>query len=328
MIKLKADYIFLNMALLEVKNISKKLDGDFSVKEISFKQETFQKFAIAGESGAGKSSLLKMISGNLQVDEGEVKFDGEKVLGPNEKLYPGHKDIAYLSQQYEIPNHYRVEEFIWFRNNIAAHEATKLFEICRINHLLKRTTNKLSGGERQRIALCMLLVKLPKMLVLDEPFSNLDPIHTAILKDVLNDVTERMQITCMLSSHDPHDTLSWADEILVMKLGKIVQQGRPEIIYHNPLNEYVAGLFGKYNLLKPAQSALFGIEAKGKTVMLRPEEFNINKTSDGAKGIIQKMSFWGNFYEAEVLVEDVKIKVRMMKNEWKAGEEVWVSLYK
>jgi iron(III) transport system ATP-binding protein len=108
----------------------------------------------------------------------------------------------------------------------------------------------------------MLLIKSPEMLILDEPFSNLDPIHTDILKAVLEDITERLQITCMLTSHDPHDTLSWADEIIVMKEGKIIQQGTPETIYQQPVNEYVAGMFGRYNLLNPKQAALFGIEAK------------------------------------------------------------------
>ena len=71
------------------------------------------------------------------------------------------------------------------------------------------------------------------------------------MKAVLEDITERLQITCLLTSHDPHDTLSWADEIIVMKEGKIMQQGKPETIYHQPVNEYVAGMFGKYNLLNP-----------------------------------------------------------------------------
>ena len=106
-------------------------------------------------------------------------------------------------------------------------EAATLFEICQVDHLLKRRTDQLSGGEKQRIALCMLLVKCPKLLVLDEPFSNLDPIHKTVLKTVIEDIGKRLQITCMLTSHDPHDTLSWADEILVMKNGKIIQQGTP-----------------------------------------------------------------------------------------------------
>ena len=311
------------MSLLEVKNISKQYPERTVIDDISFQQEALQKIAITGESGAGKSTLLKIISGHAQPDSGTVIFNGERVLGPEEQLYPGHKEIAYLSQHYELLNNYYVKDLIWHQIKIEEEAAAELFEICRISHLLERKTNQISGGEKQRIALCMLLVKSPKMLILDEPFSNLDPIHTDILKLVLEEITGKLHITCLLTSHDPHDTLSWADEIIVMKEGKIIQQGAPEKIYRHPVNEYVAGMFGKYNLLKPEQAALFGIEANGKDVMIRPEEISINK-SDGVKGVVQKISFWGSFYEVEVVIDDLKIVVRVIQNDWRAGEEVYV----
>lgn len=313
------------MALLEVQHISKRVQGNVIIDDISFQQEALQKIAIAGESGAGKTTLLKIISGHGQTDSGIVLFDGKKVRGSEEQLLPGHKQIGYLTQEHDLLHNYVVEELVWFENQLSQEEAMKLFEICQIDHLLKRRTDRLSGGEKQRIALCMLLIKQPKLLMLDEPFSNLDPIHTDTFKNVLDDITDRLKITCILTSHDPHDTLSWADEILVMKNGKLVQQGTPKELYHKPVNEYVAGLFGKYNLLTAEQAALFGIVANGATVMLRPEEFIIT-ANEGVKGTIQKISFWGSFYEAEVLIENVKIVVRVMRNEWKVGEEVWVTV--
>lgn len=311
------------MALLEVQHISKQIAGNIILEDISFKQDALQKIAIAGESGAGKTTLLKIISGHGQADSGIVLFDGKKVKGSEEQLLPGHKQIGYLTQEHDLLHNYVVEELVWFENELSKEEAMKLFEICQIDHLLKRRTDRLSGGEKQRIALCMLLIKQPKLLVLDEPFSNLDPIHTDTFKTVLEDITGRLQITCLLTSHDPYDTLSWADEIIVMREGKIIQQGAPEKIYHEPVNEYVGGMFGKYNLLTAEQAALFGIEANGKNVMLRPEEFVIS-ANEGVKGIIQKISFWGSFYEVEVLVKDVKIVGRMMRSEWKVGDKIFI----
>ncbi len=316
------------MALLQVKNITKQLPGGLLIKHINFEQQVLQKIAITGESGSGKTTLLKMISGNAQPDSGTILFEGKKVIGPQEKLLPGHKNIAYLSQHYELLNNYRVEELIWFENKLSEESATNIFKICRIHHLLKRSTGQLSGGEKQRIALCMLLVKQPKMLVLDEPFSNLDLVHKDILKSVLNEITERLQITCLLTSHDPHDTLSWADEIIVMQEGQIVQQASPETIYHHPVNEYVAGIFGKYNLLNAEQAALLGIETNGKEIMLRPEEFNINaEKNKGVKGVIKSISFWGSYYEAEILITDFKIIVRTV-NTFNVNEKVFVTVIK
>ncbi len=315
------------MTLLEVKNITKQAGEKIIVSDISFQQEALQKIAITGESGAGKSTLLKIISAHVQTDSGVVMFNGERVIGPEKKLLEGHKDIAYLSQHYNLHNNYYVKDLIWFQIKVEEEEAKELFEICRISHLLERRTDQLSGGEKQRIALCMLLVKHPKLLVLDEPFSNLDPIHKNTLKAVLEDITERLRITCLLTSHDPHDTLSWADEIIVMKEGRIIQQGTPETIYHQPVNEYVAGMFGKYNLLTPEQASWFGIEGNGKNMMIRPEEFLINE-NDGVKGVIQKISFWGSYYEVQVMIDDVKVVVRTMKSEWKVDDKVCIMMAK
>ncbi|HEX5153874.1 MAG TPA: ABC transporter ATP-binding protein [Parafilimonas sp.] len=314
------------MALLEVHNLSKQQQDRIIVADIRFEQRALQKIAITGESGSGKTTLLKMISGHAQPTDGTILFDGKRVIGPEEKLLPGHKEIAYLSQHYELLNNYRVEELIWFENKLSEAMATELFKICRIYDLLQRRTGQLSGGEKQRIALCMLLVKQPGMLVMDEPFSNLDLIHKDILKAVLEDIREKLQVTCMLASHDPHDTLSWADEIIVMKEGRLLQQGTPQEVYHKPVNEYVAGLFGKYNLLKPHIAALFGIDSKGDNVMTRPENFKIYKTGNGVKGIIKKISFWGSYYEAEVLVDDMQMVVKMVRNEFQIGEKVFISL--
>ena len=311
------------MALLEVQKISKQLKGGLLIDQVSFEQAALQKIAITGESGAGKTTLLRMISGHAQPDSGTILFNGTRVRGPEEKLLAGHREIGYLSQEHDLLHNYKVEDLVWFQNKLTDEESTKLFEICRITGLMKRRTDQLSGGEKQRIALSMLLTKSPKMLILDEPFSNLDPIHTEILKAVLEDITGRLQITCLLTSHDPNDTLSWADEIIVMKEGKIIQKGTPEKIYHQPLNEYVAGMFGRYNLLTPEQALLFGIEANGKDVVIRPEDFFISTTSEnGVKGIVEKMSFWGSFYELEVKVSELRIIVRIEKNKWKVGEEL------
>lgn len=315
------------MALLEVQNISKKAADRIIVDDISFQQEPLEKIAITGESGAGKSTLLKIISANVQATFGAVFFNGEKVTGPEEKLLAGHKHIAYLSQHYELHNNYIVKDLICFQMNVEDDEAAKLFDICRIRHLLERRTNQLSGGEKQRIALCMLLVKHPELLILDEPFSNLDPIHKNILKAVLEDITIRMKITCLLASHDPYDTLSWADKILVIKDGRIIQQGIPKEIYYEPANEYVAGMFGKYNLLTPGQALLFGIKANEKQVIRRPEEFSIGaNANNGVKGVVREISFWGSFYEAEILVKDFLLVVRNTRNEWKNGQEVFISI--
>src|SRR5688572_11260170 len=272
------------MSLLKVSGISLEEGGNLVLNAISFTQNKFRKIAIAGETGSGKSSLLQTIAGLIQPTAGEIFFENKRVKGPQEQLIPGHPGIAYLSQQFELPRFLRVEQVLEYANKLTAGEAETLYEVCRIDHLLERKTDQLSGGERQRIALARLLLTSPKLLLLDEPYSNLDMVHKSILKSVIHDIGEILEITCILVSHDPQDTLSWADEIMVISGGEIIQKATPEEIYQNPVNEYVAGLFGSYNLI-PAPAiknfeGLPGIKQNRKNVLIRPENFKVVKSGD------------------------------------------------
>ncbi len=213
------------MAVLTVSGLSKSERGKRIVNDINFTQQISQKIAIAGETGSGKTTLLKMIAGLIQPDTGEIQFENKRVVGPYEKLIPGHPAIAYLSQHFELRNNYSVEEELEAVNKLTGEEADNLYRICRIEHLLKRRTDQLSGGERQRIVLARLLTTSPRLLLLDEPFSNLDAVHRNIIKSVIHDISEELKITCILVSHDALDILSWSDTILVMKDGRLIQQG-------------------------------------------------------------------------------------------------------
>jgi ABC-type sugar transport system ATPase subunit len=301
------------------------------VEGISFEQEKFQKIAIAGESGAGKSTLLKIIAGLVQPDAGEVVFEDDRVRGPYEKLIPGHPGIAYLSQHFELRNNYRVEELLSYANELAAEEAEALFDVCRIRPFLKRKTDQLSGGEKQRIALARLLISSPRLLLLDEPFSNLDLIHKNILKSVVRDIGERLHITCMLVSHDPMDTLSWADEIMIMRNGRILQKGTPETVYSQPVNEYAAALLGTYNIINGPGAkdfaALPGIEINGKTMIIRPERFTIvGRKSPALKGKVQQVNYFGSFYDIQVELPGSRITVRTGKSKFKTGDTIYLTL--
>ncbi|CAN5845499.1 ABC transporter ATP-binding protein [soil metagenome] len=319
------------MAFLTVSGIRLEEEGNTVLQDISFTQPPFQRLALAGESGAGKSTLLQIIAGFIQPAVGEVVFQGKKVIGPADKLVPGHKGIAYLSQHYELPPYLRVEQVLRYANTLSEAEAQLLYEVCRIDHLAKRKTDHLSGGERQRIALARLLTSSPRLLLLDEPFSNLNLTHKHILKSVIHDIGEKLRITCLLVSHDPLDTLSWADEILVLKQGRLVQQGPPEQIYRQPVDAYTAGLFGEYNLLPAAAAAAFGSLAggavNGESLLVRPENIKLGADeSQGLPGKVQAVRFFGSHYEVEVLVAGSLVTVRTGEVGWEQGETVSVSL--
>ncbi|QHS62932.1 ABC transporter ATP-binding protein [Chitinophaga agri] len=319
------------MNLLEVSDVRKQEGEEEVLKGVSFTQQAFQKVAIVGESGSGKSTLLKVIGGLTQSDGGEVRFENVKVKGPLERLLPGQPGIAYLSQHYELRNHYRMEEILAYANTLTDEDAERLYKVCRIDHLMKRKNDQLSGGEKQRVALARLLTTAPRMLILDEPYSNLDPILKNTLKAVIREISEDLNITCLLVSHDPIDTLSWADEIIVMKDGQIVQKADPQTIYNQPANEYVAALFGSYNLITAASAADFsqvaGLPVNGKSMFIRPERFRVvEKGQHGLSGTISDVSFMGSSYELQVALASGTITVRTDNSGLIKGAPVYLSL--
>jgi len=316
------------MHVLQVKNISLEEAGNSALRDISFTIAPQQKIAIAGETGSGKSTLLQVIAGLVQPTAGKVTFQGKSVMGPQTKLIPGHAGIVYLSQQFELPKFLRVEQVLRYANKIPAEEAENLYNLCRINHLLPRRTDQLSGGERQRIAMARLLLTSPQLFLLDEPFSNLDMVHKKILKAIIRDVSEKLPITLLLISHDPLDTLSWADEILVMKEGKVLQSGSPEYIYNKPLNEYVASLFGNYNLLPAAlANTIPGISKVATKLLVRPEHVQlVPESSGGLPGLVKQITYFGSYSELEVMLGEIKLTVKTEPGLIQKGDVVHISI--
>ena len=299
------------MEFLRVDSINKQKGSRLAVDNVSFKLAKGQRLGIAGETGSGKSTLLKIISGFEQADSGTVYFKENKVLGPNDKLIPGHPGIAYLSQHFELRNHYRVEEILEYATLLSEEKANAIFDICRVRHLLKRKTDQLSGGEKQRIALVRLLVGNPSLLILDEPFSNLDMSHKHIIRSVIDDLRTEMDITCVLVSHDPLDLLSWADEIIILQDGKLIQHDSPGIIYRRPVNEYAAGLMGQFFRISGTLAEYLSGNGRvnAGTVLIRPEDIQLDQQSAAAGKIISRR-FYGYYYELGLSVLDEQVFLR------------------
>ncbi|MEX1203030.1 MAG: ABC transporter ATP-binding protein [Ferruginibacter sp.] len=318
------------MDVLQVEGISKIIRGNFVVKQISFTQQQGQKIAIAGETGSGKSSLLKMIAGLLQPDEGEILFQQKRVEGPNEQLIAGHPSIGYLSQYFELRNNYKVYELLEMFNRLSEEEAAHIYQICDITYFLQSWTNELSGGEKQRIALAKILVAKPSLLLLDEPFSNMDTIHKSQLKKVIHDITAQLQLSCMMVSHDAADLLSWADYMYLMKAGVFIQQGSPSQLYNHPLNAYCAALLGDFNLLTtnisfaPQLLQYF----PGKSLwMIRLEQILINKPGIiNFEGTITAIYFMGAFSLLHVQVGGTMLQVKTNHHQVKLTQTIRLSI--
>jgi ABC-type sugar transport system ATPase subunit len=315
--------------LLQVKELGRQApEGMVSVRNVSFAQQPLEKLAIAGETGCGKSTLLKMIGGFVQPSSGSVWLGPQRVKGPEEQLIAGHKSIAYLSQHFELRNNYRVHEVLAYSDLLTPQEIAELSAVCRIEHLLQRRTTELSGGEKQRVALAKLLTTQPQLLLLDEPFSNLDLGHKSLIQSVITDVSDRLATTCLMVSHDAADILSWADTLLVMKDGEIVQRGTPEQVYYQPANEYCATLLGPYNKVPAAEWAhAWPAATDAQHLMIRPEHLQLAEAGQPTvAGTVQASRFHGTHHTSDILVNGQGLLVNTGQQRWAVGDAVQLAV--
>jgi iron(III) transport system ATP-binding protein len=304
-------------------------NGFTVLQPLSFAQKLGQKLALAGESGAGKSTLLQLVAGLIQPSTGTIHANGSRVRGPQDVLVPGHPGVAYLSQKSDLPQFLRVEQVLRYANKRPEAEAQTVYALCRIAHLMPRRTDQLSGGEQQRVALARLLLSAPRLLLLDEPFSNLDRTHKRLLQGIIEELGTRLGITCLLVSHDATDVLPWADEILVLHRGRLVQQGSPQQLYHHPADEATAALFGDYNLVRgPARRALLPGRRfkKDAALVVRPEQLRLLPAgSAGAPGTVQAIRFFGSYSEVEVQLKEAVVRARVPATALQPGDVVSVA---
>jgi len=285
--------------MLEVAGLQKQVSSHFSLENISFHQSPGECLAIAGSSGSGKSTLLRLIAGHESIDSGSIHLFGKRVLGPHEQLIPGHAGLKFLPQHCHLPHHYFVRELFSYANQWEGEQGKALFELCRIGHLMDRKHTEISGGEQQRIALALLLITSPQWLLLDEPFSHLDPINKSILQQVLNDVAGQFSITYLLCSHHPEDIFAWADRLLILRDGKIVSEGHPAALYFQPSDSYVAGLLGDYQELSEELLEHFNLSNQhtcpSTNRLVRPEMLVIHTIpiSNAVEAIITSVRFAG-----------------------------------
>jgi ABC-type sugar transport system ATPase subunit len=321
------------MQWLVVNQVVKVQDAKVVVGDISFSLQPGQRLGIAGETGAGKSTLLKLMAGLLDFDGGSVFLNGVRVKGPLEQLLPGHPSIAYLSQHFELLNNYRVGEYLALTSVLSAKEGSLLYELCGIDHLLNRKTSQLSGGERQRVALASALGKKPRLLLLDEPFSNLDTVQKERIKEVLLNIEDALSVTLLIVSHDAADLLPWADTLLLMQQGKIVQQGPPRTLYLHPIDAYCAGLLGCFTEVKADWLAtLHGPSVKPalhRSIYLRPEQLQLHLQHcplDSQPATVVSVAFFGSHFLAQVLCQGQMVKVSTRESALQKGQTVHLSL--
>ena len=245
------------MGIINVNQISKKYSeaNKFAVDHVSFSVEKGEILALVGESGSGKTTLLRLIAGLEHPYAGEISLNNQVVVSGHKSVPANKRKTGMVFQDYALFPHLTIYENIAFglkglNKKQTAERISETIELTGLDEDVKKYPHQLSGGQQQRVALARAIAPRPELLLLDEPFSNLDAILRDQVREEVRQIIRRLGITAILVTHDTKDALATADKIAVMHKGKLLQIDTPDELYKNPNSSYVANLFGKSNQLE------------------------------------------------------------------------------
>jgi iron(III) transport system ATP-binding protein len=289
--------------MLEVKNLFFSYTTDKKIIEsLSFTLKQGNMLALVGESGSGKSTILKLVYGLLEWESGEVFYKGKKLEGFKGNLVPGEPEFKYLEQDFGLMPYATVGENVGkFLSNIDLKEKQNrimfLLDLVGMANYVNEKPISLSGGQKQRVALAKALAQTPSVLLLDEPFSQVDTFKKNILKRAVLDFAKENNISIILATHEIEDALAYADEMMIVKEGKIIRHGNPYEIYREPENTYVANLFGENTILRREDFPKIFKDINTDKILVYPHQFIISQTGIPVKVI--RSYFVGSHYLVE-----------------------------
>ena len=317
--------------LIKFRNIVKEFDGTIVLKGINLDIYENEFVTLLGPSGCGKTTLLRILGGFLEADEGVVIFDDEDI----KELPPYKRELNTVFQKYALFPHMNVYDNIAFglkikkmSKDVIDQKVMRMLKLIGLEGFENKNVTTLSGGQQQRIAIARALVNEPKVLLLDEPLGALDLKLRKEMQYELKRIQQEVGITFIYVTHDQEEALTMSDKIVIMKSGEIQQVGTPQEIYNEPVNKYVANFIGESNVISGVMiedykvkfddqifdCVDFGFKPNEKVdVVLRPEDIDIVPLEQGKiTGEVLSVLFKGVWNEAMVeTVPGTTVKVNM-----------------
>ena len=305
------------MNILTLESITKGYTShSVAVENVHLKVQEGELLALTGESGCGKTTILRLIAGLEQPEQGTIKIEGQLVSSDSKVVPPQQRAVGLVFQDYALFPHMTVSQNIAFglrkwRKSDSEKRIRQLLQLVNLEGLEHRFPHQLSGGQQQRVAIARALAPRPKILLLDEPFSNLDTVLKDQVRWELSDILRRSGTTVILVTHDIDDALSMANRIAVLRNGKLLQVDTPTKLYHQPVNQYTASFFGKVNMVPVSSSEgmeiskLPGFNKGNQDISgcwcLRPEHLQpVPKDQPGIEVEIAAIDFLGGFNQLRV----------------------------
>lgn len=298
---------YICIMLLEINNLYFSYSKEKPLfQNLNLKFEESKIIALAGESGCGKSTLLSLVYGLLDWESGDIIFDGEKLMGPKGNLVPGEAQMKFVAQNFDLMPYATVAENVGkFISNInltkKKETVAELLEVVGLEEFADVLPKYLSGGQQQRVAIARALSVLPKLLILDEPFSNLDFPRKIELREKLFRYVKQNNISLVISTHELQDIIPWLDQIVVLQNGRLIQNDNPEETFRKPYNSYVAKLFGEVNIFNETEIADFQL----LKFSYYPKDIKISES--GFEAEVLESRFAGNHYWNKVKAKNKEL---------------------
>ena len=342
---------------LEIKNLMRRYDGRLVVDDVSLSVAPGQVTCLLGPSGCGKSTTLRMIAGVEMQDSGEIWVDGNLICDTVFRIPPERRHIGLMFQDFALFPHLSVSENVAF--GLSGDKAVKAG---RVSELLERVglgayqsayPHELSGGEQQRVALARALAPKPKIMLMDEPFSGLDNRLRDGIRDETLDILREEDTAVLLVTHEPEEAMRMADEIALMRDGRIVQQGAPYNIYNAPVDRDAVGFFSDINVLRGVSQGALTRTVFGKfltpgvqdgqevEIVTRPQHIKIDFDRGGrgpdptiemgtpVRGVVERARFIGSESLIEFRMEHDGSRLKAtVPNVFlpKKGTELWLMI--
>ena len=283
---------------LNIENLVKfYTKEDPLIKDLNFSVKKGEFVSFIGESGSGKTTFLKCLAGLEKINSGQITLNNRVLDDKTTFVKPNHRKIGFIFQDYPLFPHLSVLENLKINLEKEYEKNIEYYvELTGLDNLLNRYPHELSGGEQQRVCITRALIREPDLLLMDEPFSNLDVSIKSKIQNEVYKILKSTNTTTILVTHDIKDTFDISDRILVFKAGIVQQYDKPEEMYCNPVNCYCAKMLGDLNR----------IHIDGKELYIRPEKIKIvDKSKHKLK--VEKTSFIGKEYKIKGILNKDEI---------------------
>ena len=332
------------MSSIKIVNLNKSFNNKAVLNNINLEVKEGEIISLLGPSGCGKSTTLKIIAGILDFDKGDILFDYKSIKNTNTK----NRNVGIVFQEYLLFPHMTVYENIEFglkmkkiKKSDRDKKVKELIELVKLKDYHNKYPSELSGGQKQRVAIARTLAVNPQVLLLDEPFSNLDINLRQEMREFVSTLQKELKVTTILVTHDKEEALMMSDKIAVMVNGQIKQFDTPSNLYEKPNSKEVANIFGERNYIKgKIHNQIFenehiklnlgineNIDLDNVELMISKENIEINNTNSNHSvlGKITKKIYLGESTIYEIQTMDTTLKVSSNNNSYNIGEEIKIS---